>query len=313
MSLESRYRFRAPVAGDLEGVAAVLVAEQLTNGNEAVLDADFVERVWSRPGFDLAADAWVATDDAGAVVGYAQARLDEPGVVGSWGVVDPRHVGRGIGSALLDRIEARARGLLAGARSRRLRNSITAADGAAAAMLRARGFRPVRHYWHMRIDLDERVELGQPPDGIHIAPIDPVDDLKAVHGILVDAFAGDPGDHPGEFEPWVEEHVATPSFDPSLWLLAREGSVPVGVLIGTAGDDGGWVDWLAVLESHRGRGLGSALLRTAFAAFAERGIPRVTLNVDAENVTGATAVYERVGMRVANRWDLWERRGLPSP
>ena len=39
-----------------------------------------------------------------------------------------------------------------------------------------------------------------------------------------------------------------------------------------------------------------------------RGLPRVRVNVDAENVTGATAVYERVGMRVVNRWDLWERQ-----
>ena len=31
------------------------------------------------------------------------------------------------------------------------------------------------------------------------------------------------------------------------------------------------------------------------------------LNVDAENSTGATALYERAGMRVINRWDLWER------
>ena len=36
------------------------------------------------------------------------------------------------------------------------------------------------------------------------------------------------------------------------------------------------------------------------------------LNVDAENVTGATAVYERVGMRVVNRWDLWERSSAES-
>jgi hypothetical protein len=33
----------------------------------------------------------------------------------------------------------------------------------------------------------------------------------------------------------------------------------------------------------------------------------VILNVDAENTTGATALYERVGMRVINRWDVWER------
>ena len=31
------------------------------------------------------------------------------------------------------------------------------------------------------------------------------------------------------------------------------------------------------------------------------------LNVDAGNTTGATALYERAGMRVINRWDVWER------
>jgi ribosomal protein S18 acetylase RimI-like enzyme len=50
-----------------------------------------------------------------------------------------------------------------------------------------------------------------------------------------------------------------------------------------------------------------ALLRRSFATFADRGVRRVILNVDAENSTGATALYERAGMRVVNRWDLWER------
>jgi len=89
-------------------------------------------------------------------------------------------------------------------------------------------------------------------------------------------------------------------------MLARDGDVPVGALTASSGD-GGWVDWLGVLPSHRGRGIGHALLRRSFAEFAERGMRRVMLNVDAENVTGATAVYERAGMRVVNAWDLWER------
>jgi ribosomal protein S18 acetylase RimI-like enzyme len=50
-----------------------------------------------------------------------------------------------------------------------------------------------------------------------------------------------------------------------------------------------------------------ALLRRSFAMFAGRGVRRVILNVDAGNATGATALYERAGMRVVNRWDLWER------
>lgn len=100
--------------------------------------------------------------------------------------------------------------------------------------------------------------------------------------------------------------MTNPTYDPSLWLLAREADVPVGALAASVGD-GGWVDWLAVLPSHRGRGIGLALLHRAFLTFAERGMRRVMLNVDAQNVTGATAVYERAGMRVVNAWDLWER------
>jgi ribosomal protein S18 acetylase RimI-like enzyme len=50
------------------------------------------------------------------------------------------------------------------------------------------------------------------------------------------------------------------------------------------------------------------MLRHAFAMLADRGARRVLLSVDAENPTGATAVYERVGMRIVKRWDRWERR-----
>jgi hypothetical protein len=54
----------------------------------------------------------------------------------------------------------------------------------------------------------------------------------------------------------------------------------------------------------RGR---AGLLLHSFAMFARRGLRRVLLSVDAENPTGATKFYERVGMRVVNRWDVWER------
>ena len=274
---------------------------------EPTLDAYFVRRVWSRPDFDLGADAWVVTHDAGAIVAYGQASLEDPDVVGSWGVVHPEHRDRGIGSALFDRIEDRAAERLEGAPSPRFRHSISGADAAATAMVGARGLRPIRHFWHMQVDLDGPIEPGPPPDGIEIDGIEPAHDLRAVHSILAAAFVDDPGDHPEPFDRWFDEHMSSPSYDPTLWLLAKDRGVPVAALTASAGDDGGWVDWLAVLPSHRGRGIGAALLRRSFSSFAARGLRRAVLNVDAENVTGATAVYERVGMRVVNRWDLWER------
>ena len=260
----------------------------------------------------LGADAWVVVDNAGVIVAYGHATPEEPGIVRSWGVVHPEHRGRGIGSALFDRIEERAAEQLAGANAPRFRHSISGSDSAAVAMVTARGLRPIRHYWHMQIDLDGPVEPGPAPDGIEIARIEPAGDLRTVHAILTAAFAGDPGDHPEPIDRWLEEHASNPSYDPTLWLLARDGNVPIAALTASADDDTGWVDWLAVLASHRGRGIGAALLRRSFATFAARGLRRVLVNVDAENVTGATAVYEHVGMRVVNRWELWERSSAAS-
>jgi mycothiol synthase len=309
MDLRTGYAFRSPTHDDLDAVAAVLLADQREDSPDPVLDAHFVREVWSRPGFDLSADAWVVIDDAETIVAYGQIQREEPGVVGSWGTVHPAHRGRGIGTCVLDRIEARAAELLEGAPSPRFRHSVSAADGAAVAMVRDRGLHPIRHFWHMQIDLAGPIEPGPPPGGIEIGGIDPPDDLPFVHAVLDAGFAEDPDPGPGPYDAWVEEETTSPSFDPTLWLLARDGEAVVGTLVAGAGDDGGWVQWLAVLASHRGRGIGTALLRRSFAAFADRGLRRATLNVDAENVTGATAVYERAGMRVVFRWDLWERAG----
>ena len=49
------------------------------------------------------------------------------------------------------------------------------------------------------------------------------------------------------------------------------------------------------------------MLRGSFAEFERRGLPRVRLNVDSDNLTGAVSLYERVGMRVMISYDLWAR------
>lgn len=77
--------------------------------------------------------------------------------------------------------------------------------------------------------------------------------------------------------------------------------------------DRGWVNEVGVLAPCRGRWIAAALLRRSFATFALRGLRSVMLNVDAETPTGATALYELVGMRVVKRWDLWERSSGRSP
>jgi mycothiol synthase len=313
VELPAGYQLRSPEPGDLDAVAVVLIADQLAEGGPVVLDAGFVRDEWSRAGFSLAANAWVVADGAGTIAGYVQATSEEPGTTDCWGVVHPRHRGRGIGAALVGVTQERAARLAGGLPSGRLRHVVNAGDAAAADLLLASGLHLVRHFWHMQIDLPVQVDAGTVPDGIEIGGIDPATDLPLVKTVVDEAFADHWEYHPEPHDQWVADQTGRPAYDPALWLLATDAGQPAGALIGHVSEDQGWVDYIAVLAASRGRGAGAALLRRAFAMFAGRGIRRVVLAVDAQNATGATALYERVGMRVVGRFDWWERPlGVPG-
>jgi ribosomal protein S18 acetylase RimI-like enzyme len=93
-----------------------------------------------------------------------------------------------------------------------------------------------------------------------------------------------------------------------MWLLAQAGKENAGVISSRGGETEGWVDMLAVLEDFRGRGIGGALLESAFHVFRAHGYGQVALNVDSDNPTGATNFYEAHGMHVRRRWDVYNRK-----
>lgn len=306
-TLPPGYRIRRPTFDDIDGVADVLLADDLIDTGVPHFDADFARDQWSTPGFELDEDAWVVSAPDGTIVAHANVMPDGDGRLKSWGVVHPEHRGRGIGSTVLDRIEARAAERLAAWPEGALTIAVTDTDAAGAALARSRGFEHVRSFRHLQIDPTGPTDAGEPPAGIEIRGIDPERDLPTIHAIFVEAFRDEWGYRVIPFEEWLGTEVETESFDPTLWLLATARDEAVGALTGVVWGDRGWIGELGVRRAWRRRGIATALLRRAFATFASRGLPRVMLNVDVENTTAAVRLYERVGMRKARGWEVYEK------
>jgi hypothetical protein len=89
----AEYEVRAPSPDELDAVADVLVADDLDDAGEIVLDADFRRSDWSRPGFDLAANAWVFVDGGRSPPTAGHAR--RPNIVDSWESFAPSTAGGG--------------------------------------------------------------------------------------------------------------------------------------------------------------------------------------------------------------------------
>jgi mycothiol synthase len=303
-------RVRPPTAADAAAVAALGNAfEQAMAGEEADAWSETeVVREWATLA-DPARDAWLIERD-GAAAGYATLRDEGEGVFEADGYVHPEHAGHGVGARLLTLTEARADELTEAPPGERavLRNAVLYADAPARALLESRGYRPVRTFLRMRIDLDGPPPSPRWPDGVAVGPFRPGIDDTEVHDCLEETFAQEWTHTSETLAAWRERKLSDPRFDPGLWLVARAGGEVCGIALCTPGQfEMGFVNTLGVRAPWRRRGLGLALLRATFGLFWARGERRVALGVDAENPTDAKRLYERAGMRAAWRADVYEK------
>jgi mycothiol synthase len=257
-------------------------------------------------------------DAEGAPAGYLQFSTGPRpgGPVVAIVFVRPRLWGRDLNAWLLRLAEERARvwaRLTAPGGRVALQVARFTGNEPAGRLFASLGFRYVRTYWMMRIDLDAAPPAPTLPAGIRIRTFVPGLDEERVHAALAEAFA----EHWGRTFPALDEwrHVSVEGegagFEPSLWFVAVDGEEIVGAACCQAtsprAEGTAQVSELAVRRAWRRRGVGLALLRQAFREFHRRGIHRAELGVDAGNPTGATCLYERAGMHVALSWEFWEK------
>jgi mycothiol synthase len=241
-------------------------------------------------------NTWLFEED-GVLVAGAFGRLF--GDRGNWaGAVRPSATGRGLGQRLIDLVEER----LESDGTRRLHSWTVGGDDSADSLFRANGYHEVRRFWDMWIELEE--EPSEPPVA---AETFAEDDARAFHAALEEAFADHWEHHPEPFDEWWDRQGQRENYDPSVWFLIRDGDEVAAVCRNEERPDGGYVGALGVRRPWRGKGYGKALLLHSFREFRRRGHTRASLGVDAANPTGATQLYESVGMRAEEEYIVWEK------
>ena len=251
----------------------------------------------------VASREWVDTTD-----GLREYRLD--------GAVDPAFRGRGIGTSLLGENERLMRELAAThdtALPRIFGSWSVDTQERDSRLLTAGGFATARWFFEMtRPNLDDIPDVPM-PDGLAMRPI--TRDLALqVWRADVEAFR----DHWGGFDgsdDRLEQWLARPTTDLSIWVVAFDGDEVAGGVLNTIdaeentalGLNSGWLSSVFTRRQWRRRGLARALIARSLVVLRERGISAASLGVDADNPSGALGLYEGIGFEVDFRSTAWRK------
>jgi mycothiol synthase len=274
-----------------------------------------VRSVWAWPRFDLDRDAWVAIAPGGGLIGYAWIwgpRLPHGQFDASLSM-RPGPQAAAIAGGLLSRVEARARtaAIEAALAAAALAIPCATVNHAKRDLLLERGFARARSYFRMERPLVGDLALPRWPAGIDVRPVLPGLDDADLHGTLQDAFSDHYRFMSEPLDEWVQRNLARADFAPELSFVARNQGAAVAAVTNYVTGDQAWVGMVGVRPAWRQRGLASALLLQSFHVFRERGLKTAGLGVDSANAYGATRVYERLGMKVTQQHDLFEKTLRP--
>ena len=297
---------------DLDAVVNLVLEVCTADGDPTIaFNAEDAERFWKSPDYNLATDTWVVETQTGSLVGYEEFynRHLHAALRGD-GYVHPEYRDQGIGTTMLRALEQRAMAEMQLAQSDLrvfIRNGMSITDSRGCEMHANEGYQPIRYSWRMEIDLTAPPPNPEWPEGITLRPFSLSEHNHAVFEADNEAFLDHWGSTPLTYELWQHYLTSRKDFDPTLWFIAWDGDQVAGYSLSRYRNKIGWVGSLGVRWPWRKRGLGLALLYHSFAEFLRRGTSTIGLGVDAANPTGATRLYLKAGMSVANEYVIYEK------
>ena len=293
-------------------------------GRDEFAEVESIRDEWQAPEANPQEDVRLIFAPDGELVGHIEVwKTSKPRVHPElWGRVDPRYEDLGLGTWMMHWAEQQALQMLPNLPAEvRFAPQVGVYRQATKAkkLFEDMGYRHIRSFYHMLIEMDAPVPEAQFPKGITLRTYNSETDAEAAYLAEQDAFRN----HFGFVEKTLAEGLRDwkhrrehEGYDPTLYFLAMDGDEIAGFNFCRSNSfydtERGWVRSLGVRRPWRKRGLGLALLRHSFNEFYRRGQRKVGLGVDAENLTGALRLYEGAGMHVDQAYDFYEKEMRPG-
>ncbi|MFM8629281.1 MAG: GNAT family N-acetyltransferase, partial [Candidatus Limnocylindrus sp.] len=297
-----------PVQPDVDAAALVELvnADSAHVGNPFRDSVEDMMEVLTSSDIDVARDSLIAVAPDGSAIGWAFAnRITDPKKprVFLFGRVHPAFQGRGIGRALLRWSKARAEEILDGHPGGTVQVQNFEGDLRARRLCESEGARAIRWFAEMvHTFANTKEEIALPlPTGLRVVPYGEVDAEKQrlLHN---HCFADHWGSSAYTEATWRERIDSyTVRMAASEAIVDERGS-PVAYQISEEfpqdAETLGNLRWLATLGVHRdyrGKGLATHLILRHLSQARREGFEGSMLAVDSDSLTGANALYERLG------------------
>ena len=296
----------------------------------AVVDA--VGNVWSHRYVPFSSEKAVAVNDQDQVIGYAYFTSGDNHIVAeTGGAVHPDYWGKGIGSDLLEWAEEKAKASAQYAPvdvKTVLQTSLYESERDANSLFKDHGYRPVREWVHLVLEMDEEPFIPPLPSNLSLREMDLEDDWDIVGPAMDEAFADHWGNIPSEFleaegdkkeddnneieQPTDDSYSNAPGY---CFIVLDDKTVAGGILCNAKlveRADTGRVGSIFVRPAYRRRGIAQTLMLTAFDAFWKNGFRRIITDTDANSFTNSTKLYTGLGMEPYRSEFTYEKEIRPG-
>jgi mycothiol synthase len=293
--METAILIKHPIVEDAQAITDLVSLCDIEDIGEPDITLSDVLDMWSS--IPIETDAWIAVSATDEIIGYGFVEVTGANRMDTCVFVHPQFKNHGIGSLLLEKVEARAHVLAEGKEGKqKLMNQLSFTNTDARKLVEDRGYQFSRLYERMKIELEGQPNQQRLPEGMTLQPFQPDYDEEALFTIYDETFQDSRGYTKKDFSTWISQKKGD-GYDPSLWFLVWKDSKPVGFLMSRMQEDGVFIDLLGVKREYRKHGIGKVLLLHTFGIAYQRNQKTILLYVDSDSLTNANRLYQSVGMR----------------